>query len=144
MPLIYINAPVGTFEPAKRDDLADTLTTIALDAESLPNTPFVRSTTWIYFRDYDDGTVYHGGKPSGRKVISIEVNAFQGGLDVMAKKKLISGFTGAIAKALGLKQADLVPVYIVLRDVPTIDWGVFGKTITLDDLRNPAADAAPI
>ena len=144
MPLIYINAPVGTFELAKRDELADTLTTIALDAESLPNTPFVRSTTWIYFRDYDDGTVYHGGKPGGRKVISIEVNAFQGGLDAMSKKKLISGFTGAIAKTLGLKQADLVPVYIVLRDVPTIDWGVFGETITLDDLRNPAADATPI
>lgn len=144
MPLIYINAPVSTFEPAQRDALADTLTTIALDAESLPNTPFVRSTTWIYFRDYEDGAVYHGGKPGGRKIISIEVNAFQGGFDAEAKKKLITGFTGAIANTLGLQQTDLIPVYIILRDVPAIDWGVFGETITLDDLRKPPADAVPV
>jgi len=144
MPLIYINAPAGTFQQEERDALADKLTTIALDSENLPNTPFVRSTTWIFFKDYDEGAVYHGGKPGGTRVIGIEVNAFQGGLDALAKEKLITEFTGAIRQCLGLADDAIAPVYIILRDVPTIDWGVFGATISLRDLRDPAPDAKPV
>lgn len=144
MPLIYINYPAGTFSKEKQNGLADKLTTIALDAEQLPDTPFVRSTTWIYFREYAEGMVYHGGKTEGRNVISIEVNAFKGGFDTAAKQKLFAGFTEAIREAAGLGTDDLVPVYIVLRDVPPENWGVFGQTISLNDLRHPPENAEPV
>ena len=112
MPLIYVNSPEGTFSDSTRDALAEELTVAALESEGLPTTPFVKSTTWIYFRDHPASHVYHGGKPGG-------TNA-------------------------GIAEKDLAPVYIVLRDVSTIDWGVFGDTITLNDLRNPPADAKPV
>lgn len=144
MPLIYVNSPQGTFTDSARDLLADELTDIALACEKLPNTPFVKSTTWIYFRDHDRSHVYHGGKSTGTKVISLEVNAFQGGFDVQAKKELFAQFTDAIRRHAGLPENDLVPVYIVMRDVPPADWGVFGDTITLDALRNPPLDAKPV
>ena len=144
MPLIYVNSPEGTFSDSTRDALAEELTVAALESEGLPTTPFVKSTTWIYFKDHPASHVYHGGKPGGTKIISLEVNAFQGGLDAVAKESLITRFTAAIRKHAGIAEKDLAPVYIVLRDVSTIDWGVFGDTITLNDLRNPPADAKPV
>ena len=144
MPKIYLNCPVETFTATAKDDLAAELTTLALEVENLPNTPFVRSTVWIYINEYPGANVYHGGMSVGTKVISLEVNAFEGGLDKQAKQMLIQKFTTSIRKHAGLKLDELAPVYIVIRDVPESNWGVFGKTITLTDLRNPPADAKPI
>jgi phenylpyruvate tautomerase PptA (4-oxalocrotonate tautomerase family) len=81
---------------------------------------------------------------AGTKVISLEVNAFEGGLDRLAKQLLIERFKTSFQKHAGLKPDKLAPVYIVIRDVPGSNWGVFGKTLALEDLRNPPADAKPI
>lgn len=144
MPKIYLNCPVETFTTMAKDDLAAELTTLALEVENLPNTPFVRSTVWIYINEYSAANVYHGGISEGTKVISLEVNAFEGGLDKQAKQLLIERFTTSVRKHAGLKPHELAPVYIVIRDVPESNWGVFGKTMTLEDLRNPPADAKAI
>lgn len=144
MPLIYVNCPQGTFSAAAKDALAEELTTLSLVIEKLPDTPFVRSTVWIYFHEYPAANVYHGGKSAGTKVISLEINAFKGGHDAASKRELIHRFTEAIRQHAGLAQADLVPVYILFRDVPESDWGVFGAPITLADLHNPPTDAVAI
>jgi phenylpyruvate tautomerase PptA (4-oxalocrotonate tautomerase family) len=144
MPLIYVRCPDATFSAAAKDALAEELTSLALAAERLPATPFVRSTVWIYFHEYPAATVYHGGKSAGAKVISLEVNAFQGGHDAASKQLLIQQFTEAIRRQAGIAPDELVPVYILFRDVPASDWGVFGATITLHDLYNPPASAAAI
>jgi phenylpyruvate tautomerase PptA (4-oxalocrotonate tautomerase family) len=144
MPKIYLNCPVETFTATAKDDLAAELTTLALEVENLPNTPFVRSTVWIYINEYPAANVYHGGMSSGTRVISLEVNAFEGGLDKRSKQLLIERFTTSVRKHAGIKPGELVPVYIVIREVPELNWGVFGKTMTLADLRNPPADAKAI
>ena len=144
MPLIYLNTPEAIFTANARDALAEELTMIALESEQLPTTPYVKSTTWIYVKEYAPTHVYHGGKSGGTGVISLEVNAFEGGLDAQKKESLITRFTAAIKKHAGIADGALVPVYIILRDVSTLNWGVFGDTIQLDDLRNPPADAEPV
>ncbi len=144
MPKIYINYPKGTFSPTSKNGLADELTTIALKVEGLPNTAFVRSTVWIYMNEYPAENVFHGGVPGGTKVISLEVNAFKGGLDSPAKELLIKEFTAAIAKHAGLTQEELVPVYILIRDIEPADWGIFGKTITLAEIKNSPPNAKPV
>ncbi len=66
MPLIYITYPTGMLSHAVRDTLAEELTNIALDCEKLPASPFVKSTTWIYFHELPSGHVYQGsGKDLG-------------------------------------------------------------------------------
>lgn len=144
MPLIYVNAPAGTFTDAARDALADALTTIGLESEKLPLHPYDKSTCWIYFRDYPPGQVYHGGKPGGTKVISLEVNSFAGLPTPEGKRFLYEHATAAIRRHAGLPEETLVPVYIVVREVETINWGVFGGTITTDDVRTPHPDLPPI
>ncbi len=144
MPLIYVDYPEGTFADAALDALAEQITTDSLECEGLPNTPFVRSTVWIYFRPYPKGRIFQGGKRASTNVISFEVNVFQGGLGDQAKKDVIGRMTEAARRHIGLGQGDVAPVYIVFRDVPDTNWGVFGSTITLNDLRIPPADAKPI
>ncbi len=91
MPLIHVSAPTGMFSNAARDLLAEELTVIALESEKLPMAPFDKSTTWIYFHELPPGLIYHGGKPGGTQVISVEINAFEGGLDQAAKLSLLGG-----------------------------------------------------
>lgn len=144
MPLIYLHCPVETFSDAAKNEMAKELTTLALQVERLPDTPFVRSTCWIYMHEYAASGVYHGGTPATSKIIILEVNVFKGGLNTKAKQSLIERFTVCIKKHSGMAPDARGLVYIIIRDVPETDWGVFGKTITLDDLHQPPADAKPI
>ncbi|RXG11401.1 phenylpyruvate tautomerase PptA (4-oxalocrotonate tautomerase family) [Leeuwenhoekiella aestuarii] len=144
MPLIYFNCPEGTFNQQAKTKMANELTKIALDIEKLPKTDFVKSTCWIYFNDYSKENVYHGGSNAGTSVISLEVNAFKGGLDQTQKKDFIIQFTNCIHKYAGLDTNEVSPVYIIFRDVETYNWGVFGNTIQLEDLKNAPVNAKPV
>ena len=144
MPLIYFNCPQKTFTPEINDILAEQLTTIALKVENLPDTDFVKSTCWIYFNEYPRENVYHGGFNKGTHVISLEINAFKGGLDRAQKKEFIVRFTNCIHKYAGFDSDQLSPVYIIFRDIETQNWGVLGNIIQLEDLKNPPDNAKPI
>jgi phenylpyruvate tautomerase PptA (4-oxalocrotonate tautomerase family) len=144
MPKIFINYPKGTFSDHALDALAEELTSAGLACEKLPDTPYVRSNIWVYSREYAAEKVYHGGKPGGTKVISLEVNCVEGALDADSRKELIARFTAAVGKHAGIPPEERVPVYIAIRDVPPESWGMFGRPITLEGLRNPPSDAKPV
>lgn len=144
MPLIHISTPKNTFSDAERDALAEELTVTALKTERLPLEPFDKSTTWIYFHELPATHVYHGGQSEGTKVIALEVNVFEGGLDEAAKRTLYSAFTELIRKHAGIAQGARVPVYVVLREVQPANWGVFGGTTSIEELRRPHPNVAPI
>jgi phenylpyruvate tautomerase PptA (4-oxalocrotonate tautomerase family) len=144
MPKVFINYPNGTFLENALNALAEEITTAGLECEKLPDTPYVRSNIWVYAREYDVEKVFHGGKPRGTKVISLEVNVVEGALDADSRKELIARFTSIVGKHAGIPPQERVPVYIVIRDVPPQSWGMFGKPISLESLRNPAANAEPV
>jgi phenylpyruvate tautomerase PptA (4-oxalocrotonate tautomerase family) len=144
MPKIYINYPEGAFPENGIDSLADEITTHAPEFERLPDTPYVRSNIWIYAKEYAADRVYHGGKAGGTKVISFEVNVIEGGLDAETKKRFIAFLTDAVRKHARIPPEERVPVFVLIRDVPAQNWGMFGKPVTLDALRNPAANAIPV
>jgi len=144
MPKILLNCPEGTFSEKAKTLLARELTDIAIRIERLPDTAYVRSTVWIYFNEYRPDNVFRGGEPGGTKVISVEVNAFSGGLDTASKGSLITEFTASIGRHAGVTEGALVPVFIAIRNVHEDDWGTFGKRIRLQDLYNPPVDRKPI
>jgi phenylpyruvate tautomerase PptA (4-oxalocrotonate tautomerase family) len=49
-----------------------------------------------------------------------------------------------VAKYAGLKDGQLRPVYVLIRDVPETNWGLFGDPVNLHALKNRPADAKPI
>jgi phenylpyruvate tautomerase PptA (4-oxalocrotonate tautomerase family) len=144
MPKVFINYPAGTFTEGALDALAEEITTTGLQCEKLPDTPYVRSNIWVYAREYDAEKVYHGGKPGGTKVITLEVNVVEGALDAESRTEMIGRFTSIVGKHAGIPAEERVPLYIVIRDVPTQSWGMFGKQITLEGLHHPPADAKPV
>ena len=144
MPLIHVRCPAGVLTDAARDALAEDLTAIGLECEGLTPTPFVRSTAWVFFYEAPATHVYHGGQPSGRAIISLETNVFEGGLDAAAKRSLFRRYTEAVRRHAAMPDDGIAPVYVIVRDVRPEDWGVFGTTIGLDDLRHPHPTASPI
>jgi phenylpyruvate tautomerase PptA (4-oxalocrotonate tautomerase family) len=146
MPLIYINCPKSTFNQSAKNKLAEELTNIALHTEKLPSTTFVRSTCWIYFNEITPNNIYKGGIciNSGDNIVSLEVNVFKGGLDVVQKGILIEVFTACIRKYLNISDTKMTTVYILIKDIEEEDWGVFGSRITLHDLQHTPEDAEPI
>jgi phenylpyruvate tautomerase PptA (4-oxalocrotonate tautomerase family) len=144
MPKVFINYPEGTFSADALDALAEEITAIGLECEKLPDTPYVRSNIWIYAREYAVEKVYHGGKPRGTKVITLEANVVEGALGANSRKELIERLTKAVGKHAGIPPQERIPLYIVIRDIPPPSWGMFGEPITLEGLRNPPADAKPV
>lgn len=144
MPKIFINYPAGAFSQDALDSLANELTSVGLECEKLSDTPFVRSNIWIYAQEYETSKVYHSGMHGGTKVISIEVNCLEGALDADAKKDMIARFTVAVGKHAGLPTRERVPVFVLIRDVPSANWGMFGRPVTLDTVRNPLSGAEPV
>jgi len=144
MPKIFMSYPEGAFTRDAIDSLADEITADAPSLEKIPDTPYVRSNIWIYAREFAAERVYYGGKSEGTKIISFEVNAIEGGLDAEAKKQMIAFLTGVVRKYAGIPPEERVPVFVLIRDVPAQNWGMFGKQVTLDALRNPPNDAIPI
>ena len=144
MPLMFVNYPEGTFTQEAIDKLGMQFTEFGREAEKIPKTEYLFSTTFVYFRPYPKELVFHGGKSGGTNVVSIELSAYEGGIDAAAKKKLIENMTKAVGEASGLSKDDLHPVYVLTHDISAINWGFFGKTITLEDLLAEPADRPPV
>ncbi len=106
-----------------------------------PVPPAARS--WVYALEYDPSKVYHGGKPGGTKVITIELSALQGRFDAATKAKLIKRVTDAVATAAGLT-GDILPIYVLLHDVPPQSWGFSGKPLSFEQLKNPPVGASAL
>ena len=143
MPLIKIHYPHGAFTPQTLDTLAAQISKDGGDLEKLADDPFIRSTTWVYALEYDPAKVYHGGKPGGTKVITVEINALQGGFDHAAKAELIKRATDAVAKA-GDIEGEYLPIYVLLHEVPPQSWGFSGKPLSFEQLQNPPPGAKPL
>jgi phenylpyruvate tautomerase PptA (4-oxalocrotonate tautomerase family) len=142
MPKMMIHSPAGTFDAASREQLATALTELGLDCESLPQTPFVRSTVWIYFNEYQPDCVFMAGKPATAKIISLLVYVLKGGLDEGNKAKLIGGATELLGRFAGLEGR--IPAYVVIREVPECDRGIFGEKGDLEALRKLNANLLPV
>ena len=68
----------------------------------------------------------------------------EGGLDAEAKKQMIAFLTNAVRKYVPIPPEERAPVFVLIRDVPAENWGMFGKQVSLDALRNPPDDAIPV
>lgn len=144
MPLMFLSYPEGTFTTDALNSLVDQITSDGIECEKLPLTDYVRSTTWVYAREYPKSHVFHGGKAGGESVISLEVNVIAGGYSAATKTELVKRVTDAIEKHGRLPKGQPRRVYVVIREVAEANWGFDGQMIDLEVLRNPPADAQPL
>ncbi len=138
MPKVIIHAPDGTFVPEARAALATELTDFALDCEGLPKSPFMKSTVWTYFDTYSADAMFMGGAQAYAQIISAQMFVIAGGLDDTAKKKLIKGTTEILGRHSTARGK--VPVYIVLHEIPEINWGFLGEPADLTAMKASPPD----
>lgn len=136
MPVMHIYAAKDTFSNQSKEDIAEKLTTTGLQAEKIPVNDFTKSTTWIYFHDMPENSVFQGGQVLDRKVVSLEINVLKDGLNDESKRQLHHDLTEIFRRHLGLSLEDRVPLYIFIRELEHIHWGVFGGVADLTALRN--------
>jgi len=70
----------------------------------------------------------------GHPLIRLLVFALEGGLDDESKQKLIADATAILCEHAE-STGDPVTVYVVIREVPEVNWGMFGKQVSLAALR---------
>jgi phenylpyruvate tautomerase PptA (4-oxalocrotonate tautomerase family) len=66
--------------------------------------------------------------------MSLIIYALEGGLDGASKQRLIADATVILGKHAGSID-NQVPVYVVIHEVPEVDWGMYGKQVLLAALR---------
>ena len=73
----------------------------------------------------------------------MELSALQGGFDAATKAELIKRVTEAVAEAAGM-EGEILPIYVLIHDVPPQSWGFSGKPLSFEQLQNPPPGAKPI
>ena len=76
-----------------------------------------------------------GGRTALDSMVALVAYTREGGLDAESKEKLIAGATAILSEHAETKGAE-VPVYVVVRQVPEVNWGMYGKQVSLAALRD--------
>jgi len=137
MPKLFVHSSKGTFTSEARARVAAALTDLGIDCERLDDRPNVRAGVWVFFTEHAPDAVFSGGQIASHPMIAVVVYALEGGLNAESKQKLIKGAT-AIFGEHARSTKDQLPVYVVVREVPEVNWGMYGKQVSLAALRSAA------
>ena len=135
MPKLFAHSRQGTFTAEARVRVAAALTDLGIACERLADRAKVRAGVWVFFTEHAPDAVFSGGEIAPDSMIGLVVYALEGGLDAESKQRLIAGAT-AILGEHAESNGDQVPVYVVIREVPEVNWGMYGKQVSLAALRD--------
>ena len=134
MPKLFVDSRQGTFTAKARLTVAAALTDLGIACERLADSPKVRAGVWVFFTEHEPETMFSGGQVAPNPLIRLLVFALEGGLDDESKQKLIADATAILCEHAE-STGDPVTVYVVIREVPEVNWGMLGKQVSLAALR---------
>jgi phenylpyruvate tautomerase PptA (4-oxalocrotonate tautomerase family) len=134
MPKLFVDSRKGTFTAKARVQIAAALTDLGIACERLANTPKVRAGVWVFFAEHESDAMFSGGQVAANSLIRLLVFALEGGLDAESKRRLIGDAT-AILSERAEPTGNPVTVYVVIQEVPEVNWGMYGKLVSLAALR---------
>lgn len=133
MPKLFVHAPEGVFTSDAKARVAAALTELGMQCEKLADTDKVRHGVWVFFAEHARDAVFSGGKVAEEPIIALVVYALEGGLDDASRTRLIREGTAILGEHAGL--AAPVPAYVMIRDTPEANWGMYGEQVHLAALR---------
>lgn len=134
MPKMFVHSRHGTFFPDARAEIASALTELGMACERLSDTPAVRKAVWVFFTEHASDAVFNGGQLASDPTTVLIVYALEGGLDEASRRRLIKDATSILGEH-AVDKVDPPPVFVVIREVPEIDWGMYGNAVSLATLR---------
>ena len=146
MPLIQVFAPKGSVSEKSRQEISRALLDEVIEAEGAPDTPLVRSITWVLWRDIDEWWVGSGPLAADdppRYIVQVGVPG--GAMDDAKRQEMVARVTQVLAKADNdPDRFTREPVaFVVVDEIPDGSWGTMGRVIRYADLVSLVkADAA--
>jgi len=134
MPKLFVHSRQSTFTAEARVQVAAALTDLGIACERLADRANVRAGVWVFFTEHAPDAIFSGGQIAPDSMVGLVVYALEGGLDAESKQKLIEGATAILGEHAEAKSGQ-VPVYVVIREVPEVNWGMYGKQVSLAALR---------
>jgi phenylpyruvate tautomerase PptA (4-oxalocrotonate tautomerase family) len=134
MPKMFVHTIKGAFTSEARVRVAAALTDLGMACERLADTAKVRAGIWVFFTEHATDAIFSGGQIAPNPMMSLIIYALEGGLDGASKQRLIADATAILGKHAG-SNGNQVPVYVVIHEVPGVDWGMYGKQVSLAALR---------
>jgi phenylpyruvate tautomerase PptA (4-oxalocrotonate tautomerase family) len=134
MPKMFVHTRQGAFTSEARVRVAAALTDLGMACERLADTAKVRAGIWVFFTEHATDAIFSGGQIAPNPMMSLIIYALEGGLDGASKQRLIADATAILGKHPG-SNGNRVPVYVVINEVPEVDWGMYGKQVSLAALR---------
>ena len=134
MPKLFVDSSQGSFTAEARGRVAAALTNLGIACERLADTPKVRAGVWVIFTEHQSDAMFSGGQIAANPLIRLLVFALEGGLDAQSKQRLIADAT-AILSEHAESTGGPVTIYVVIQEVPEVNWGMYGKQVSLAALR---------
>jgi phenylpyruvate tautomerase PptA (4-oxalocrotonate tautomerase family) len=135
MPKLFVDSPRGTFSAGARGQVAAALTNLGIACERLADTEKIRAGVWVFFADHEPDAIFSAGQIASAPLIRLLVLALEGGLDGSSKERLIADATNILSEHAESTNGPAT-VYVVIREVPEVNWGMNGKQVSLAALRN--------
>ena len=134
MPKLFVHSRQSTFTAEARVQVAAALTDLGIACERLADRANVRAGVWVFFTEHAPDAIFSGGQIAPDSMVGLVAYALEGGLDAESKQRLIAGATAILGEHAEAKSGQ-VPVYVVIREVPEVNWGMYGKHVSLAALR---------
>ena len=137
MPLIQVVAPKGSVSDDRRAEISRALLDEVIKAEGAPDTPLVRSITWVMWSEIDDwwvGSAPLSADDPPRYIVRVGVPG--GAMDDTQRQAMVECVTQVLAKCDDdPDRFTREPVaFVVVDEIPDGTCGVMGRVIRYADL----------
>jgi phenylpyruvate tautomerase PptA (4-oxalocrotonate tautomerase family) len=139
MPKIDLTFSAGALSDEARQELPRKLATAMLRWEKAPDTPYLRSISWVHLHELAEGAVYDGNGPVEPGHFAVDVTVPAGALSDRRREGLVAEFTELIVEAGKLTPADTMRVWVIIHEIPDGHWGASGAIVRFEQLRAIAA-----
>ena len=137
MPLVQVIAPKDSVSKQRRKEISRALLDEVIEAEGAPDTPLVRSITWVMWHEIDEwwvGSAPLSADDPPRYIVQVGVP--EGAMDDAKRQAMVERVTQVLAKA------DDDPdrftrepaAFVIVDEIPDGSWGTTGRVICYPEL----------
>ena len=137
MPLVEVFTPTGALEEEQRAEISRQLMAEMISMEGVPDTPAVRSISWVLWRDIDDWWVGADKVSASDPRYVVRVQTPEGSLEGSKRGEIVERVTAVIAKAEPDPDRLMreTALWVIIDEVPEGNWGSHGRVIGWSDIR---------
>ena len=137
MPLIQVIAPKDSITHERQQDISRSLLDEVIAAEGAPDTPLIRSITWVMWHEIDEWWVGSAPlSPGDPPRYFVQVGVPEGAMDDAKRQEIVERVTQVLAKSDDDPDRFMrePAAFVVVDEIPDGSWGTMGRVIRYPEL----------